>query len=354
MKNFDTRTYNVSDFIEWDETNLLELSPDFQRRYVWSEKAKSYLIDTIIRGKPIPKIIIQQKLQGKRNIRIVVDGQQRLRTLLGFYNGDFKISRVHNKEFANKTYDQLPEDVQKEFLKYELGVDLLFDMPYADILDIFARLNSYTAKLTKQEQFNARYVGHFKQVVFNLGLKYVNYFVEGKIISKAQITRMKETEMAADLMVSLCDEIQTNKSIESFYKRYEEEEGDLYEYIEPFDEIMTNIGLLYSTKDMASSNYKRPQLFYSLFTTVGHSIKGINGLEEDIRFEITEDNRSRIRLILDDISSKFDSYIEDPDFDNDEEFKKFVRYSQRGTTDTIARKFRTEFLCKRIKKGLNQ
>lgn len=41
MKNFDTRTYSISDFVEWDKNGLLELSPDFQRRSVWTDKAKS-------------------------------------------------------------------------------------------------------------------------------------------------------------------------------------------------------------------------------------------------------------------------------------------------------------------------
>ena len=55
MKNFDTRVYSISDFLEWHRNGLLELSPDFQRREVWSEKAKSYLIDTILRGNPFQK-----------------------------------------------------------------------------------------------------------------------------------------------------------------------------------------------------------------------------------------------------------------------------------------------------------
>ena len=92
MKKFDTRTYGISDFIEWDKNGLLKLSPDFQRRSVWSPKAKSYLIDTILRGKPMPKIIITQELKGAKTIRVVVDGQQRLRAMIEYYNGDFKIS----------------------------------------------------------------------------------------------------------------------------------------------------------------------------------------------------------------------------------------------------------------------
>ena len=84
MKSFDSRTYSINDFVEWDGQKQLVLNPRFQRRAVWSEKAKSYLIDTIIRGKPIPKIFIRQKLNvtTKTSLREVVDGQQRLRTIL--------------------------------------------------------------------------------------------------------------------------------------------------------------------------------------------------------------------------------------------------------------------------------
>src|SRR5688572_30739480 len=100
MKNFDTRAYSISDFLEWEKTGLLELSPDFQRRAVWNEKAKSYLIDTILKGKPMPKIIITQNLRGAKNIRVVVDGQQRLRSIIEYHNDNFSISKAHDKNLA--------------------------------------------------------------------------------------------------------------------------------------------------------------------------------------------------------------------------------------------------------------
>ena len=55
MKVFDVRAYAISDFIEWQETDKLNLSPGFQRRAVWSDSAKSFSADTIIRGKPFPR-----------------------------------------------------------------------------------------------------------------------------------------------------------------------------------------------------------------------------------------------------------------------------------------------------------
>ena len=51
MKTWEmTRTlYKVSDFVSWQKTKTLILSPSFQRRPVWKLGAKSYLIDTVVK-----------------------------------------------------------------------------------------------------------------------------------------------------------------------------------------------------------------------------------------------------------------------------------------------------------------
>src|SRR3990172_5255179 len=250
MKNFDTRVYSISDFLEWQRSNLLELSPDFQRRTVWSEKAKSYLVDTIIRGRPIPKILISQRLDESRTVRVVVDGQQRLRAILEYINGDFAISRAHNLAVAGKRFGGLSPDMQKEFLKYELGVDLLFNLSYEDILDIFTRINSYTVTLNTQELLNAKYLGYFKQAAYQLGLKYVNYFLRAGILTKAKVTRMAEAELSGDLLMAIAGGVQTNKSLEQFYKKFEDEEAGLQQAVEKFDDTMTHIGELYPPEEL--------------------------------------------------------------------------------------------------------
>src|SRR6266480_696683 len=144
MKSFDSRTYSVNDFREWSARKESELQPKFQRRSVWSDKARSYLMDSIVRGKPIPKIFIRQDidLKTKKTVREVVDGQQRLRTIFGFLRDGFKINKAHSPDCGGKFYSELPEDVQTAILKYELAVDLLLDAPDKEVLDIFARLNS--------------------------------------------------------------------------------------------------------------------------------------------------------------------------------------------------------------------
>ena len=95
-------SYSISDFLEWNTSKQLVIAPKFQRRDVWIQKAKSYLVDTILRDLPIPPLFIRLKIDtiSKRVVREVVDGQQRLRTVLSFIAGDFPILKVHNPELC--------------------------------------------------------------------------------------------------------------------------------------------------------------------------------------------------------------------------------------------------------------
>jgi hypothetical protein len=350
MKNFDTRVYSVSDFLEWQRNGLLELSPDFQRRAVWSEKAKSYLIDTILRGRPIPKVIISQRLQESRTIRVVVDGQQRLRAVIEFINGDFAISRAHDDQLGGKRYAGLTSDLQKEFLKYEFGVDLLFGLSYEDVLDIFARINSYTVTLNKQELLNAKYLGYFKQASYRLGLKYVDYFLRSNVLTKAKVTRMAEAELAGDMLMAILGGVQTNKSIEQFYRKYEDEEFDLRITLEKFDNTMSHIGEIYPPEELLNTNWSRIHLFYTLFTSIAHCLYGVGGLDEKTRVLLKRKQLGQVRVCLDQISSRYDEVaanMENPDAPTD--YKQFITRSRRATTDTASRIERANFVCKKLK-----
>ena len=123
MKSYDSRTYSINDFVEWDAAKQLELNPRFQRRHVWTDKAKSFLMDTILRGKPIPKVFIRQKINvtTKTSIREVVDGQQRLRTILSYIKDGFVVSKRQNSSHGGILFSQLPEEVQAQVLAYEVS-----------------------------------------------------------------------------------------------------------------------------------------------------------------------------------------------------------------------------------------
>src|SRR2546428_514680 len=85
----DRSTYTPLDFSSWREAEGLSLTPKFQRRGVWTTPARSFLIDTLIRGLPVPPIYLRttQSADRKRIVREVVDGQQRISAVLDFIDG---------------------------------------------------------------------------------------------------------------------------------------------------------------------------------------------------------------------------------------------------------------------------
>ncbi|GAB2655407.1 DUF262 domain-containing protein [Arenimonas aestuarii] len=347
MKNFDTRTYNISDFIEWESKGQLELSPKFQRKSVWTERAKSYLVDTVLRGKPIPKILITQSLRDGKNIRTVIDGQQRLRAILGYYAGEFALSRAHNAELAGYLYENLDQDIKAEFLKYEIGVDMLFDLSYEDTLDVFARLNTYSVKLNPQELLNAQYLGFFKQAAHSLGLRHVRYWIEGGVMSEKQVTRMAEAELGSDLLGMLIDGIQSKKQIPSYFRKYDDKEVEVAAAEKKFLGTMAYVGALYPPEQLKVTNWARVHFFNSLFCAVAHCLYGLPGASDIPRKSLTKGGLSSARAKLDEITAQYDAVTVDgarPTMD----LLKFIETSRRATTDASSRKARVSYICAQL------
>lgn len=351
MKKFDTRVYSISDFLEWRRNNILDISPEFQRRGVWTRVAKSFLIDTIVRGKPIPKLLITQSLRDQRNIRTVVDGQQRLRTIFEFISNDFTVLKAHNEDYARKTFSELPEDLQNEILKYEVGVDVLFDVDYKDLLDIFARINTYSVVLNAQEKLNAKYLGVFKTYAYQLGRDYVDYFVSGEVITKKQVSRMGEAQLSSDLLVALCDGVQTVKNIEKLYRRFETSE-DVPEELSTskahFHEVMAFIGAIYKAEDLRNTIWARPHLFYSLFSVVAHALFGVGGIVA-ARPPLNEARENHWRIVLDEISALYEEYTAEDVEEIPHEYARFIDFARRRTTDTAARAERANFIAGKLR-----
>jgi hypothetical protein len=343
MKSFDSRTYSINDFVEWDKGKQLELNPSFQRRQVWSDKAKSYLMDTILRGKPIPKIFIRQRINvtTKKSLREVVDGQQRLRTILSYIKDGFVVSKRQNKEHGGNRFSQLPEVVQAAVLSYELSVDLLINLPDSEVLDIFGRLNSYAVILNEQEKINATHFGSFKILADEIGRKYYEYWTTQGILSARDILRMKEVNLVADLLIAMKEGIKSKKRIKKYYDQYEEEyDEDTDVLAARFDRVLATIGKLYP-EGLASTEFARIHQFYSLFTAVAHCLYGLKGLaierlplKKSSSIEVARNGLDRVEEIYQTQDLTTLSKLE----------REFVQDSRRATTDESVRERRTVFL----------
>jgi hypothetical protein len=270
---FNTRNYSVRDFEEWHQRGELELAPKFQRRDVWSDKARSYLIDTIIRGKPIPKIYMRQDVEPKtrRTVREIVDGQQRLRTVLTFIKDGFKISKAHHEDFGGKYFTGLDKDTQRDILKYEFVVDLLQDMPDNEVYDVFARINTYSEKLKPQELRNARWFGEFKSSVYLLSKEFVTFLEANKVFSAKQILRMAEAEFISELLLAMQEGIREGQKrvIDNCYTKYDDDFPNRRLHERRFRETMDVIGGIVG-KDLPHLEFRATRLLYPLFCAVFH------------------------------------------------------------------------------------
>lgn len=147
----------------------INIRPDYQRGSVWSIPQKQLLIDSILRDIDIPKIYIRE-INDNQYEEEVIDGQQRLLAIWGFYNNEFKLDKncdpVNNIDIANKKYEVFNEDIKDLFESYELNLVVLREASDEDVEEMFLRLQNGTT-LNAQEKRNAM-PGDMKQFVREL------------------------------------------------------------------------------------------------------------------------------------------------------------------------------------------
>ncbi len=350
MKKFDSRTYSISDFVEWHSEKKLLLNPTFQRRAVWSDKAKSYLMDTIIRGKPIPKIFIRQVLDvlTKSSTRDVIDGQQRLRTILSFMRDGFPISKLHNEEFGGMLFSELPNEVQEQILSFEISVDQLVNLPDSEVLDIFGRLNSYAVILNEQEKINANHFSLFKLLSDEIGRDYNKFWIENRILTENKILRMDEVNLVADILIAMQEGIKSKKQIKKYYGQYEKSYPfNANEYKLKFKTVIELLLKIFP-EGLSNTEFSRVHLFYSVFVAIAHCLFGIPGmaaaamvdLSTESAIEKARNGLDRVNVIL--VGDSNDLNESEKSLSAGE--GQFLEDCRRATTDEKIRIRRSEFL----------
>jgi hypothetical protein len=351
----ETKVYNINDFISWDEKGELDLSPKYQRNPVWNAKAKAYLIDTIVRGLPIPQIFIRQIIDTstRKTYREVIDGQQRMRAIIEFYNGDFSILKSHNKELGGKFYDELEEEDKQAFLFYDIPVEVIKASKEEDsiIYNMFARLNTNSMTLNKQELRNAQYWGDFKVFIYRLSSYWRDFFAEYGVFKDKDFARMNDSEFISSLVILLLNGIttETPSKIDEFYKNYDENFSDEDEIEIKFERIMRLCSEIFEM-DLGSGFFHRKNYFYTLFAAIFHQVFGINNFDGKRNNKFSDENINsnlkELKKKLIEFESKYEKFIEDNDANlSDVSFlTTFERNHVKRTTNEKERKERVNIL----------
>src|SRR2546422_5503647 len=227
MVRFSRDNFTVAEFLEWDKKEQLVLQPKFQRRAVWSDAARSYLIDTIVRGFPMPKVYLRKIINPKTKLAAyeVVDGEQRLRAILDFHKSTLVLSKRHNPELGGVTFQGLPDPVQDIFLQYKVSTELMENASDSEVWSMFERLNSYPLTLNRQEKLNAEWFGDFKQTAYTLASQgsALEAWRKLRAFTNIQLARMKEVELTSDVLVAISKGISDITAIARAYEEFDPE-----------------------------------------------------------------------------------------------------------------------------------
>lgn len=292
MNKTTSKIVQISDIVQWNEKGELELSPKYQRNNVWNDKAKAYLIDTIIRGLPIPPIFLRQRvdINTKSTSREIIDGQQRIRAILEYVVDErFAIKKSHNKEYGGKKYSDLDEEAKEAILEFEIVAEVVTEKDEGLIYDMFARLNSNNYVLNKQEIRNSKYWGDFKVLVYNLASQYRDFFLKYKLLSDNDCTRMRDAELITSMILLLLDGVvaESPASIDKLYEKYDttfEQSVEIENKINFVMEIMIRIYEYFNGNlgCLSNKNY-----FFTFYAVLVNQLYGIAGssLERNAAYE---------------------------------------------------------------------
>lgn len=182
----------------------INLSPEFQRRNVWSPKAKISFIESLFLGIPIPQILLSAS-GGSSKSFLVLDGKQRLLTIKEFIDGNFPSGqefRLKNlrvlSELEGQTWKEIEknEDWRFELLNQTQRTAVIRGWEDDRILyEIFHRLNSGSVKLSPMELRMSLYPGEFLKFIIQWTDK-VGPLHE-LISKKSPDPRMNDVELAA-------------------------------------------------------------------------------------------------------------------------------------------------------------
>jgi hypothetical protein len=355
--NFHSSSQNIGWLRDRYIEGTLIIKPPFQRKPVWAARQKCYLVESILMGLPVPEIYIQQTVPVEGNTRYaVVDGQQRVRTVLQFIGSEIDPEQQDYNRFvldkldvtspwSNMSFEDLASEKKREFLQYHFSTRLLDTDSDEEVRDMFKRLNKYLTPLNAQELRNAMYCGPFVSLVERLGDD--DYWVENKIISTAQIRRMGDLEFVSELLIGVLHGPQggSGKIVDAYYEQYED-------FDDEFPEQKRAVRLFEKTKktvkkvlpDIRPTRWSNKTDFYTLFVALAQLLR-TNDLKEDNVSALSEKLRS--------FAEEIDLRTSNEEAVVSREAINYVRNVRKGANDKSRRGERHVSLTKIIKEFFN-
>jgi hypothetical protein len=342
-------TFTIAEYCQQMRDKTIVVNHDYQRSdQVWPPAARSYLIETILLGFPIPKLSLYQTtdLKTKKTRKEIVDGQQRSQAISDFLEGTFRLTG--KGPFGGKLFSQLEEPEQQRFVDYALTVDVFVGATSNEIRQVFRRMNSYTVPLNRQEQRHATHQGELKWFIVDAVEKYSEALKRIGVFKEKQLSRMTDAALLSDVVFTIMKGIQhaSDKELDTFYGDNENE----FPAAEELRGRLTNaMDVILAWPDIHGSALMKSYNFYSLLLAITHALKPI----EEGNFNEIYERQAPVKIdpqyALPNLTS-LAAALEDPA--NYPQFAEYVESCSGATTRFKQRKGRFIWLSRALEPTL--
>ncbi len=315
-------TYNAQNLSDRINKGTLITNPDYQRDFIYNEEKQSKLIESILLQVPIPTVYL---VKVKNNRQEVIDGQQRIRSIVNFYNNNFALKGLTVLKELNKLhYRDLPEEYANIFDDFQLRYVSLVLGSEEFKYDIFSRLNQGAVALNPQEIRNCIYRGPFNTLLHELAK---DQLVEGMF--NFENKRMKYEELILRFF-ALKNSSDYGSSIDKASNNYMAKNRDLEE------NKKTKLKNLFKTTLKMVKTVLGPEAFYGFNRDTGEIVKKFSPTVYDsIMLAFASFKQNAIISRADDIRSKIYDAKK-----NDERYK-LACYAATGSRKNVFTRVKT-------------
>jgi len=214
---------SVQTAYRWFRDGKLIVNRQYQRKLVWTVSEKQRLIDSILKGYPLPLFLLAERpVEGGENIFEIIDGMQRLNAIFGFIENGYLVNdRCFDlNEFSRArivaeqgTFAPFAADVERldqnscsNVLDYQLAMTIFPGEEATRIANVFGRINSGGKQLSDQERRQAGVLSPFAEVVRELAAE-----IRGDV-SRDELTLAEMPEIS----------IETSKNVHGYNLRAED------------------------------------------------------------------------------------------------------------------------------------
>lgn len=288
---YSIKEITISQLIDWIKKDRINLHPPYQRNFIWSSKDQKLLIDSIMKGYPLPNFFIYKKQDGTYDM---VDGQQRATTISKYVKGDFADSDKH-------FYRDIDQD---KFMSYILNVTEVYDIDTSNgesLEDFYSLVNKRGVHLNPAEVNKAQYHDAPFMVLVN-ELMDLQGLSDLDIFSTKTVQRMNDRSLIEELVAYLFKGNVTDKrkAVEELLES-KLETAKVEQVREDFKSILETLCQLNAIKPIKETRFKQRNDFYTLFCFIAkHKELTENVLVEQYRFLVFVDKHDYIRPTNDD------------------------------------------------------